>query len=111
MAYLAKVEGTYRTRVYINLILFKIVRGWRTDRFSWSQNVSAADAHFAWAPVKGVPVAVALDVTPTGVEFGLQVLTEDFPISRVNFSSGSKSFHWEPIKGVILDGVASFTAV
>lgn len=108
MAYLAKVEGTYRSRVYINLILFKIVRGWRTDRFSWSQTVSVPEIHAAWAPVKNVPVAVSLDVTPAGVDFGLQVLSENFPIEHVSFTAGSKSFHWEPIKGVILDGVASF---
>ena len=109
MNYQATIQGTYKTKLYINLIFFKIVRGWRTDPFSWSQTVDAPEIHLAFAPLKNVPVAISLDVTAAGADFGLQVLSQNFPIEHVSFSGPSRTFHWEPWKGVILDGTATFT--
>lgn len=108
MAFLAKIDGTYKSKVYINLIFFKIVRGWRTEAFSWSQRVESPELHLAWAPIRNLPLAISLDVTPLGADFGLQVLSENFPIEHVAFTGASEAFHWEPLKGVIVDGVASF---
>lgn len=110
MTYQAKIEGTYKSRLYINLIFFKIARGWRTDKFSWSQQVAVPEIHLDFVPVKNVPIAIALDVTSGGVDFGIKVLSQNFPIERVSFSGASKAFHWEPWKGVIIDGTASFAA-
>ena len=110
MTFQASITGTYKTKVYINFILFKVVRGWRTDTFSWSQQVTEPELHLDLSPIKNLPIAIALDVTPTGVEFGIQVLSQDFPIEHISFTSGSKAFHWEPIKGVLIDATASFNA-
>ena len=108
MPYTATIEGTYRTRVYINLILFKIARGWRTDRFSWSHQLPALDAHLSFVPLQTVPIAVAVYLTPTGAELHLKVLSADFPVATVFLGSGlTKAFHWEPLKGVILDATVS----
>jgi|SRR5579862_262232 len=111
MSYLASITGTYKTRLYINLILFKIVRGWRTDNFSWSQQVDLPELHLAFAPIKNVPIAISLDVTAGEVDFGVQVLSQNFPIERIKVSSGSQTLHWEPLKGVVIDATASFTSV
>lgn len=111
MQYQARIEGTYKTKVYIDLIIFKIVRGWRTDRFAWSQTVDAPEIHLAWAPVRNVPIAVSLDVTAAGADFGIQVLSQHFPVEHLSFASGSKTLHWQPLKGVVIDATATFTKV
>ena len=111
MNYQATIQGTYKTRVYINFIFFKIVRGWRTDNFSWSQTVSAPEIHLAFAPLKNVPIAISLDVTASGADFGVQVLSQNFPIEHISFAGPSQTFHWEPWKGVLLDGTATFSQV
>ena len=100
----AKIEGTYKSKVYIDLFFFKIVRGWRTDHFTFAQSVGTPEFHTSWVPVKNIPVALSLDVSQTGIDFGLQVLSQDFPIQHVTFpSGGSASIHWTPIKGVQIE--------
>ena len=111
MTYLATVEGVYKSRLYINLILFKIARGWRIDRFSWSKQVDIPQLKIDYEPLKNVPLGVTLQVSESGVDFGLEVLNHDIPIEHLSFPEGSKNFHWQPLKGVVIDGAASFQKV
>lgn len=112
MQYTAKIAGTYKSKIYIDLIFFKIVRGWRTDSFSYSQVVNAPDFHEAFQPLKNVPIALALDVTPTGADISLQLLNESFPIEHFAFpSSGSMPINWQPLKGVVIAATASLTPI
>lgn len=110
MTYTAKIEGTCRNKVYINLLFFKIVRGWRTDAFSWEHSFEEPDIHVELAPIKGVPLAISLDVTPLGADFGISILSEKVPLKHIRFEAGSTTFKWEPVKGVVIEGLASFGA-
>jgi hypothetical protein len=112
MTYIASIDGTYKSKVYVNLILFKIVRGWRTDRFKWSYPLSGPDAHLSYSPVAGVPLSVAVDIGAVGASFHLKVLSADFPVTSVSFSDAAHGeIHWAPWKGVTIDATVSITQV
>jgi hypothetical protein len=112
MTYLASIDGTYKSKVYVNLILFKIVRGWRTDRFTWSAALPGPDAHLSYSPIAGVPVSIALDLGPMGADVHLKVLSADFPVISVSLAgAGNTQVHWSPLKGVTIDAAVSIAQV
>lgn len=112
MTYRATVEGNYKSRLYINLIFFKIARGWRTDPFKWSQDVATPNIRLSTFPVKNLPIEVFFEADPTGVTASLRLANYDVPLIHQSFPvGGAQSFHWEPVKGVIVDGTASFVQV
>jgi hypothetical protein len=103
-----KIQGTYRSRLYINLILFRIARGWKEERFE--RMFTLPDAHRAEFEIPGLPVK--FDATLYRNQFGewwvtLGIGGNGYSLGHVNPSNsniGPLMFKAEPIKGVILEG-------
>src|ERR1044072_2096642 len=111
MAYLAKVDGIYRFRVRAKILWFWVVYPWQSQAFAWQQVVNVPELHLSYSPVKGVPVSLALDADETGAHFGIKVSGGPALWGEpVHVPAGvGQAFRFEPWKGVIVEGTASFT--
>ena len=108
MSYLARIEGVYRHRTRINLLLFSIVGPWKTDTFTFERAVPELAGDWTWQPAASVPLSVTVALSSDGADFRLRLL--DRPVSVQHFripNLGNKRFHFEPVKGNIVEGSAS----
>lgn len=109
MNYLITFSGVVRTKVYINLILFKIVRGWRADPFHFSTIVDGPKAKWRVTP-RGIPLALEVETTKDGAHAELFALGLELAQYDVSFpEAGHGDIHWEPLRGVVIDGAISFS--
>lgn len=100
-----EITGKYRHRTRVKVLWFWIIEPWKEDPISQKLVVPDTGKTFAAGPI-----AVSAALSGLGLKVTLQALGATLWTSEVVLPGFDKPFHFEPIKGAILEGTVRVTA-
>jgi hypothetical protein len=108
MNYYARIEGVYRHRTRINFLFFSVAGPWKSETFTFERMLAEPLGEWTWQPMASLPVSVSAKLSPQIAEFRLRLLDQPIGVHRISLPvQGSQRFHFEPVKGNIVEGTAS----